>query len=81
MSRAPIFAITVRAFYTSDEADAVPSSTVHVQEDGSGKMPDWDHLMAYLVKGVAQQIHGAPMTNIRPMTHDEVDAYRAEESD
>lgn len=81
MSETPIIEITVRAFYTSIEADAVPSTRVQVQENGSGKLPDWDKLMAHLVKGVAEQIHGAPMTDIRPMTRDEVDIYCADEGE
>lgn len=80
MRNEPIYEVTVRGFYTSKEADIAPSATVLVSPDGSGKMPDWDRLLTHLVKTVAEEIHGAPLTEIRSMTPDEAKEFREQEA-
>lgn len=69
------YLVRVQKMMTSDEADTVPGWSAYVAEDKLAdlKMSDVATLLTSTIKD-------APATNIRPMTEDEIKAWREENS-
>jgi hypothetical protein len=68
--------ISIRRFFTSEDADVTPRITVVVPlHTLSDAKTDW----AGLANKVAEQIAGLPIEGMREMTPAEVSNYRAEE--
>lgn len=61
--------ITVRRFLTGEEADVVPSSVLLVEVTGA-EPPDWSYLISRAIERLT--VDGMPITDLRPMTADEV---------
>jgi hypothetical protein len=72
--------ITVRTFFTSDEADITPRVAVLVEQDKIG-LTDWKDVVVSLRKLTMDNLEGATVTNVREMTLEEIRAYREAESD
>lgn len=71
--------VSVRLFYTGDEADVTPKITVVLPTGaltGTEHAPDWGSV----VELVRKQIVGIPVTGLREMTQSEVKVYREEEA-
>ena len=71
----PLIEIRVRTFYSGDEADAVPSTTVTIERDEIDKVP-WPQTVRALVKQIDSQLDGAPITNLHEMSSSQAEAYR-----
>lgn len=78
MSKGLHFEVRVRAYYTSDQADVVPTTTVlceHLGADGV-KLN-----IGELLDELAAQMPVQSFTNLRPMSEAECKAHRAGEND
>lgn len=67
--------VTVKRFYTSEEADFVKSSTFDVLTTGPER--DWAKLMEHMVERNGPDPDADfPLNNVREMTPEEVATYR-----
>lgn len=70
--------VRLRTFFKSDEADVCPSTTVTIDSADIEVVP-WTATVSKLVDQMNRQLEGAPLTNVRDMTPEEVEAYLVEE--
>jgi len=66
------FLITVQAMCTSDEADLVSGWSGIVAEESLGNIS-----LSTAAEATMLALRGAPATNIRPMTEEEIAVWRA----
>lgn len=71
--------LSVRTFFTCDEADIAPRVALVVDHSKLGET-DWPKVVEGLRTLAMGQIEGGPFTNVREMTKDEITAYRADEA-
>ncbi len=67
--------VRVRRFFSADEADAVPAVTIAGPAD-----QDWSAAIARIGAAFAEVLAGAPLTNVRTMTRDELKTFLDEEA-
>jgi hypothetical protein len=66
--------LRLRRFFAANEADAVPAVTIVGPAD-----QDWSRTVARVGAKLGKVLTGAPLTNVRVMTRDELKAYLAGE--
>ncbi len=76
---ATLVEITFRRFFVADEGEVVPALTVTADPEKL-TVGDRERLIGVLSRQVDTQLANAPFTNLREMTPDEVQAYRAAEA-
>jgi hypothetical protein len=76
-----LYLLKISAMSTCDECDVVPSAEIIVDRDFSTKdLPLFEALQA-MVRQLSEAMTDAPLENVRPMTRDEIQAYRDDEND
>ena len=68
--------IRLRTFFTSDEFQITPSTTVTIDSAEIGKVP-WSETVEKLFKQTCAQMEGAPFTKLREMDAAEVEEHLA----
>lgn len=75
-----LYLLRLSAMNTCDECDLVPSAEFIVDADlGTDEFSAMDALQS-LQRRLKETLNGAPVTNLRPMTREEIETWRDEES-
>ena len=68
--------IRLRTFFTCDEGQITPSTTVTIDSGEIGNVP-WSATVEKLFKQMCGEMDGGPFTNLREMNATEVEDYLA----
>jgi hypothetical protein len=72
------FLIRISAMCVADECDILPSAEIIVDSDFSTTTAVIIESLHKLANGLSEAIKDAPLTNVRPMTLDEIETWRDE---